>query len=459
MGVDEIEEEAWPAVDALLQQASFFFVRDRASREALRNHPHVGLTPDLTFARPWPTTAKKEAQRKNRPLCGVNLRQTPRLDPRPWIDQIQRLPLDVRGVPLSSFALWAEHHHLRQLDANTPESFHPELYSGLDFFIGTAYHSILFALQAGVPAIAIDYAPKVRHFMQDVGLERYLLAPHESHKLPHLVAEVWAQHTKLAEKIQNIARKLHQQARHNMATLRKIIEQHATPQQRTGAKVTLAVLTSGEADKDRRTIASCRQQTYDNIEILLVEEKQPSQQLVHILSKASGQFVTWLQSGDWLARDAVATMLSVLVDDESIDLLYTDYYAMDMANLPVGRHIVPGPRKMFRLDVVGPGFLVRRTALEGVSELASLTSPYQLWLRLSESNRLRPFHAPLCYAALRSRSHNVIQQERNDRRCWRQKKPIWQQLFWRMVDSAWGEKLLIRPGAWALAHVYRRRDD
>lgn len=49
------------------------------------------------------------------------------------------------------------------------------LYGELDVLVGTRFHSVIFALTAGVPAIAIEYEYKTRGIMGDLGLERWVI--------------------------------------------------------------------------------------------------------------------------------------------------------------------------------------------------------------------------------------------------------------------------------------------
>lgn len=49
------------------------------------------------------------------------------------------------------------------------------IYSNLDYLVGTRFHSVIFALSAGVPALAIEYEHKTSGIMKDLGLERWVL--------------------------------------------------------------------------------------------------------------------------------------------------------------------------------------------------------------------------------------------------------------------------------------------
>jgi colanic acid/amylovoran biosynthesis protein len=49
------------------------------------------------------------------------------------------------------------------------------LFGCLDYLVGTRFHSVIFALTAGVPALAIEYEHKTSGIMQDLGLDEWVL--------------------------------------------------------------------------------------------------------------------------------------------------------------------------------------------------------------------------------------------------------------------------------------------
>jgi colanic acid/amylovoran biosynthesis protein len=49
------------------------------------------------------------------------------------------------------------------------------LYSGLDFLIGTRFHSVIFSLTSHVPALAIEYEHKTSGIMHDLGLDKWVI--------------------------------------------------------------------------------------------------------------------------------------------------------------------------------------------------------------------------------------------------------------------------------------------
>ena len=460
LGVDPILEQYWPAIDTLIDCARFFFVRDRASHALLRNHPRVQIVPDLTFAQPLPTSEYGPGLSGTTPICGVNLRRHPGLDPQPWLEAIAQLPVKVKGIPFSSLSYWTERVLLKQLDPECPEHFDAALYRQLDLLIGTAFHSTLFAVQATVPVIAIDYAPKVRHFMEDIGLTRYLLSPNEHHRLPGLVDDVCAHHSEIVRDLQAIRERLRQEAQQNLETVRQQVEQSGRRYRRSGPKVTIMVMGAGHAEKDERTLASCTSQTYENVEVLFSTQKpiqalpgtadasqviyvsadaqaSAGDRLQQMLAQSDDEYLTWVDGGDWFARDAMDCLISRLEGDRHLDMVYADYYLMNEADIPISRHAVLGSEKLFRRDVVGPCFLLRRAFLAKMGQPAMGTPlvAYDLWLRATPSSQFYPFHTPLFYSARQIKSSALIEQERAVRRNWRLARPAWQRAAWKVIDT------------------------
>lgn len=460
LGVDPIPEQYWPAVTAMLDRARFVYVRDRESLGLLHNHPKVQLAPDLTFAYPLQVNSSASGDAQSVPVCGVNLRRSASLDPAPWLDTIAHLPVKVRGIPLSSFGVWTERALLQQLDPQCAVRFGAGLYRGLDLMIGVAFHSILFAVQAAVPVIAVDYAPKVRNFMEDNGLTHYLLSPTEHHRLPGLVKEVLAERARIASDLRTISARLQHKAQQNLENVRQQIEQSGPCRDRSGPKVTVVVLGTGDVAKDERTLASCTSQTYENVEVTLIDANSPvspGPRLQQALTRSRGDYLTWVDGGDWFARDALDCLVATLQEEPVRDMVYTDYYFMSEENLPIGHHVVPEPQMLFRRDVVGPCFLMKKAVLTGTGQLAvdMPLAAYDLWLRASSHSLFRPLHAPLFYSMRQSGSRMMVKQERIVRRGWRRTRPVWIQVLWRVIDTDMGDRLIVRPVACILRRLRR----
>jgi polysaccharide pyruvyl transferase WcaK-like protein len=465
LGVDPFPEKHWPAVETLLNRAQFFHVRDRESRRLLREHPKVEVVPDLTFACPLSARDDISDDVKIIPMCGVNLRRSDlsSLDPAPWVDALEQLPVEVKGVPLSSFDAFDEEILLKQLDPTCPERFDEALYHQVDLMVGTAFHSILFAVQAAVPLIAINYAPKVRHFMTENGLTRYILAPDEHDRLAELVDELLTKRSKISADLLAIRRDLTREAQRSLEDIREQIERSGPRHQRSGPKVTVAVVGSGRVEEDQRTLASCAAQTYENVEVLFVSDDSQEgtvDRLQQALKQSSGECLTWVEGGDWFAEDAVDCLVNCLEQKLNWDVVYSDYYALSDKNLPVGLHTVPRPEKLYRRDVVGPCFLMRRKLLPILDEVTADTPlpSYSLWLQIRLNYKIVPFHAPLFYSSRPIRSGAFVAKEREIRRHWRQTEPLWKRVVWWVIDSDLGERLIVEPVA-HLLRLWRRRSD
>jgi hypothetical protein len=330
--------------------------------------------------------------------------------------------------------------------------------------IGTAFHSVLFAVQATVPVIAINYAPKVRNFMDDVGLARFVLEPHEHGRLPELVAEMLDDQPAITAELHAARQRLCEEAQQNLQEVRRQIEANGPRHDRSGPKVSVIVRGSGNRERDERTLASCAAQSYQNVEILfsapagkgttaettaiLHDLASSSSSLQESLTQATGPYMIWVDGGDWFADDALDCLVNWLEEASYQDMVYADYYFMSEKNLPIGHHKVPGPEKLFRRDVVGPCFLARKVLLDDVelTELGDLVSAYALWLRTKAKAQFRPFHAPLLYSQRDQQSQEIIEQEREIRRLWRQQQPAWNSVFWQVADTELIESLIMKPG-------------
>ena len=172
--------------------------------------------------------------------------------------------------------------------------------------------------------------------------------------------------------------------------------------------------------------------------------------LRYTLGRSTGEYLGWILGGEWLAADAIACLVGRLAEGPECDVVYADYYAVDDSNLPVGHHVVPDPTKLFRRDVVGPCFLMRRHLLYTLLQLPEETPllAYSLWLAVSAEHKMAPFHAPLCYSPRPIGSRAYVAKERAARRLWRASQPALWQAAWHLIDSQLGERILVQPVAW-----------
>ena len=186
----------------IAKKAKFITTRDSISLAQLKNlhvaSPRMESYPDLSFAEdfsPVKTAAGVTDIRK----VGLNFRKFKgKHFPADKIDRYQEaivtLLLNIpRTIELVFYSFCNESHQSdlemyeaisRQVGKNCVRmrNFEYQTLSELrcdiqtcDVFIGTRFHSVLLAVQSGVPTIGLSYEQKTVNFMQDAGLGAYAL--------------------------------------------------------------------------------------------------------------------------------------------------------------------------------------------------------------------------------------------------------------------------------------------
>jgi len=187
----------------LLGLSETVYVRDNFSKELLKTnsiHDHVVVVNDVAFAYPLPPPRKKDEN-----FVGINLRTRFVKDAEIFADKQQLadivdffvdlgykillIPFQTRKsnneaendlVILEEIFQMAKHKDKVRIVQSASPSEVLQHMSHLDFFIGTRYHSVLFALRYGIPTCAIAYRPKVRSLMEEYyGLGEYVVAPNQ----------------------------------------------------------------------------------------------------------------------------------------------------------------------------------------------------------------------------------------------------------------------------------------
>jgi hypothetical protein len=373
---------------------------------------------------------------------------------------MKNLPFKLRGIPLSSSKIFQEKDLLTKVDSDCAGAFHTDLYEDLDIVIGTAYHSILFAVQAEVPVIAINYAPKVRRFMQDVGLEEFVLELDEWDRLSAKVSVVLRDKNSIKADLAKIREELHVQSLADLSTARFAIEKIDAVKFEHDALVSIIVL-----DNDVRnslleeTLNSCFQQTYLNIELIVVtsragqfsiesnhnrkvtyiqtdEAASEGERINEALGQVSGAYVSWIRSGDRYADDAIDYLLNILECHREIDLVYSEYFEYHDRGVLGDPQKVYQPNRLIRRNVIGPSFLSHGYVFEYAGPLSSdLGLPeYEYWLRIKELFKLKPVHVKLFYRFAENAREDEEDLELEVRRNWRRDKRFIERSLWYAVD-------------------------
>jgi colanic acid/amylovoran biosynthesis protein len=101
------------------------------------------------------------------------------------------------------------------------------LYSQVDYIIGTRFHSVIFAMTSFTPAIAISYSGhKTTGIMQDMGLEEYVvkIGEMDSKVLIEKFNKLVIESDKVKKKIQNYLVDCNKQKHHIVNEVKKVIE-------------------------------------------------------------------------------------------------------------------------------------------------------------------------------------------------------------------------------------------
>ncbi len=176
----------------------------------------------------------------------------------------------------------------------------------------------------------------------------------------------------------------------------------------------------------RQSIDSCLQQTYRNIELIVVDDgsednsveivesyqddrikliRHPTNRKLPAALNAgfkhsSGAYLTWTSHDNYFAPTAIAEMVHFLEENPHVRFVFTDDYFVDEANQILGV-VRRGPAERLPAEsCLGGGFLYTRTVYEKVgsyNERTFLAEDYDYWLRVSVHFTLAHLDRPLYY--------------------------------------------------------------
>lgn len=204
VGVQEVLPHYRRVFSQIVESSSFFIVRDQGSFDVVMPYCNdVIKAPDLTFLAP----RRLDCERKREPsVIGVNLRiwnfDTARTyDNAAWCDAINALPGDKETIPFSFLSGLEDTDAMRNIHGKRNVEFSLSHYSRVEVMIGMRLHSLIFAAQNKIPIIGISYAPKVRRFFEELGLEEFCLEPTEYGRLRQVYEDVLARYDEISAKL------------------------------------------------------------------------------------------------------------------------------------------------------------------------------------------------------------------------------------------------------------------
>ncbi|MGA1840025.1 MAG: polysaccharide pyruvyl transferase family protein [bacterium] len=180
------------------EKAEFILVRDKQSKKYLGNHYKVIVGPDLTFLCPFNIVDVKKDD-----ICGLNLRYwfywkaqlhgsyhnlmikmnniysvlkniypLKKWEPDKAVEIIKRnfkyiLPITFYSEKnaINDYVILSGYFK------NVAPFFDTSLYDKIRYLVGMRYHSIVFAVQCGIPFISLSYQPKSMKFCSDIDLK------------------------------------------------------------------------------------------------------------------------------------------------------------------------------------------------------------------------------------------------------------------------------------------------
>jgi|GEM_PF-1890747 len=171
LGINELNGTLKQDLLWMVDNAKLFAVRDQKSHQLLDSHPQVLVLPDSTWMIPYPQ--RLECPRNEAIALSLASKHPQGYDPMQWATAIHKLgeSNDIVPFPLR-FGTSHDSDLFRSLGF---QNFFPEfsinpLYE-CPYLIGTRYHSIIFALQVGIPFVAVLYDDKVRRLLEDNQLQ------------------------------------------------------------------------------------------------------------------------------------------------------------------------------------------------------------------------------------------------------------------------------------------------
>ena len=183
----------------------------------------------------------------------------------------------------------------------------------------------------------------------------------------------------------------------------------------------------------REAITSCLEQSYTDIELIIVDdcsddgtagiigsfndarikyirhernEKLPAA-LNTGFAHSSGGYLTWISDDNYFSLNAVEALMDVFKEHPDIDVVYSAYYELYRDGHT--RLITPGqPRQLTIYNAIGPSFIYKRNVYEqigGYRPEKYLVEDYDYWLRIyAQDFRFFRLHYPFYYYRVYSRT-------------------------------------------------------
>lgn len=176
----------------------------------------------------------------------------------------------------------------------------------------------------------------------------------------------------------------------------------------------------------KEAVDSCLNQTYDNLELIVVVDASTdntdailaqyhdprlvvihhaqNQKLPRALNtgfaRASGAYLTWTSDDNLYTPQTLATLVAYLESHPASAFVYAPYWEIDESGAVIRLGQIWPQTLMLKFNPIGPCFLYRRKVYESIGEYDTgtfLFEDYDYWLRVSQEFSMHMLDEPLYY--------------------------------------------------------------